>query len=60
METAKDEGREEGRIEEKEQSRLKDVERVLKLLIKKFKVLDNTLEEKIKVADSQKLNVIIE
>lgn len=56
METAKDEGRE----EEKEQSRLKNVEMVFKLLTKKFKVLDDKLEEKIKAADSTKLEHIIE
>lgn len=56
METAKDEGRE----EEKEQSRLKDVERVLKLLIRKFKAVDKILEEKIRVANSEKLNIMIE
>ena len=32
------------------------LERVLKLLIKKFKAVDDTLEEKIKAANSQKLN----
>ena len=60
METAKDEGREEGREEEKEQSRLKDVERVLKLLIKKFEAVDKILEEKIRIANSEKLTLIIE
>lgn len=60
METAKEEGREEGREVEKEQSRLKDVEMVFKLLTKKFNVLDDKLEEKIKAADSTKLEQIIE
>lgn len=36
------------------------MERVLKLLIKRFEFIDNVLEEKIKSADSEKLNLIIE
>jgi hypothetical protein len=52
--------RQEGKEEEREQSRLKDVERVLKLLNKKFKNLDEGIKEKIRNLDSEKLNIIIE
>jgi hypothetical protein len=40
--------------------RLKDLERVLKLLNKKFKGLDEDSKEKIRDLDSEKLNIIIE
>ncbi|RMD04172.1 DUF4351 domain-containing protein [Clostridium autoethanogenum] len=60
----KQEGREEGlakgREEEREQSRLKDVERVIKLLNKKFKNVDETVIGKVKLLDSDSLNSIIE
>jgi hypothetical protein len=52
--------RQEGKEEEREKSRLKDVERVLKLLNKKFKDLDEDIKEKIRNLDSEKLNIIIE
>ena len=50
----------EGRKEEEEKNRLKDIERVIKLLIRKFKVVDIILENKIRAASSEKLNLIIE
>jgi hypothetical protein len=56
----KQEGKQEGIEQEREQSRLKDVERVLKLLAKKFKDLDEGSKEKIRDLDSEKLNKIIE
>lgn len=52
--------REEGIEEQKEKSRLKDVELVLKLLTKKFKNLDDIIVNKVSVLDSNKLNSILE
>jgi len=49
-------GREEGR----EEARLRDVERVLKLINKKFNYSDRTFNERIKKASSNELNLIIE
>ncbi|MFL0194288.1 Rpn family recombination-promoting nuclease/putative transposase [Clostridium sp. WILCCON 0269] len=49
-------GREEGR----EQARLRDVKRVLKLVNRKFNYSDRTFDEKIKKANSDELNLIIE
>nr|WP_278246453.1 DUF4351 domain-containing protein [Clostridium drakei] len=43
-----------------EQSRLKNVEMVIKLLNKKFKNVDGDVIEKIKVLNSDILNLIIE
>jgi predicted transposase/invertase (TIGR01784 family) len=60
MEKGIKKGIEKGIEQEKEQSRLKDVERVLKFLMKKFKVLNDDLKDKIKSLDSDKLNLIIE
>jgi transcription termination factor NusB len=48
------------REEEREKSRQKDVERVLKLLTRKFKSLDDMFKKKIEKLDSDKLNWIIE
>ncbi len=53
-------GIEKGIEKQKELSRLKDVERVLKFLVKKFKVLNDDLKEKIENLDSNKLSLIIE
>lgn len=52
--------REEGIEKEKENSRLKDIDRVLKLLTKKFGTLNDVLKEKIKNMDSNNLSLIIE
>ncbi len=48
------------REEGMEKARQKDVERVLKLLTKKFRNLDNVLKERIEKLDSDKLSSIIE
>ncbi|AWI05724.1 DUF4351 domain-containing protein [Clostridium drakei] len=56
----KEEGREEGIAEAIEQSRLKNVEMVIKLLNKKFKNVDGDVIERIKVLSSDSLNLIIE
>ncbi|PRR83078.1 DUF4351 domain-containing protein [Clostridium vincentii] len=56
----REEGREEGIEKEKEKSRLKDVERVIKLLTRKIGALDNSFIEKIEKFNSDKLNLIIE
>lgn len=53
-------GIEKGIEKEKEKSRLKDVDRVLKLLTKKFGTLSDAFKEKIKNMDSDNLNLIIE
>ncbi len=52
--------RKEGIEKEKEKSRLKDIDRVLKLLTKKFGILNDAFKEKIKNMDSDNLNLIIE
>lgn len=49
-----------GMEKEKEKSRLRDLERVLKLLTKKFGLLDDKFNKKIENLDSDKLNLIIE
>ncbi|MCH3964284.1 MAG: DUF4351 domain-containing protein [Clostridium sp.] len=49
-----------GREEEKENARLKDAERVLKLLKRKFNYSNGAFDEKIKKASSSELNLIIE
>jgi len=51
---------ERGMEKEREKSRLKDVERVLKLLEKKFKDVDAAIKEKVTKSHSDKLNLIIE
>ena len=53
-------GIEKGIEKEKEKSRLKDVDRVLKLLTKKFGILNDVFQEKIKNIDSDNLYLIIE
>lgn len=53
-------GIEEGVKKEKENSRLKDIERVKNLLTKKFGVLNNDYSKEIEKLDSDKLNLIIE
>ena len=53
-------GIEEGVKKEKENSRLKDIERVKNLLTKKFGVLNNDYRNEIEKLDSDKLNLIIE
>ena len=53
-------GIEKGIEKEKEKSRLKDVDRVLKLLTKKFGTLSDAFKKKIKNMDSDNLNLIIE
>ena len=45
---------------EKENSRLRDVERVLKLLTKKFGTLNDVFKKKIKNMGSDNLNLLIE
>ncbi|MFT8315613.1 MAG: Rpn family recombination-promoting nuclease/putative transposase [Clostridium sp.] len=64
LKTAEMKGRERGIQEgiqrEKEQARLKNIDRVLKLLTKKFQSVDKSVEEKIKEANNEKLNIIIE
>lgn len=52
--------KQEGMEEEKEKSRLKDVDRVQKLLTKKIGILDDVFKEKIEKLDSDNLNLIIE
>ncbi len=53
-------GIEKGIAKEKEKSRLKDVDRVLKLLTKKFGSLNDVFKEKIKNMNSDNLNLVIE
>ncbi|MTK11526.1 MAG: DUF4351 domain-containing protein, partial [Clostridiaceae bacterium] len=60
FEKTREEGIEKGIEKEREKSRQKDVERVLKLLTKKFKSLDDVSKKKIEKLDSDKLNSIIE
>ena len=57
---ARKEGIDKGIEKEKEKSRLKDIDRVLKLLTKKFGILDDVLKVKIENMDSDNLNLIIE
>ena len=45
---------------EKENSRLRDVERVLKLITKKFGTLNHVFKKKIKNMGSDNLNLLIE
>ncbi|OAA84803.1 DUF4351 domain-containing protein [Clostridium ljungdahlii] len=52
--------KQEGREEEREQSRLKDAERVITFLNKKLKNVDEAVIEKVKLLDSDSLNSIIE
>lgn len=56
----KQEWKEDGVAEAIEQSRLKNVEMVIKLLNKKFKNVDGDVIERIKVLSSDSLNLIIE
>lgn len=56
----REEGRKEGREEGREEARLRDVERVLKLVNKKFNCSNRTFSERIKKASSNELNLIIE
>ena len=51
---------EKGRDEEREKSRLKDVDRVLKLLSKKFINIDETLKRSLKDLNDEKFNFIID
>ncbi len=53
-------GIEQGIEKEKENSRLKDIERVKKFLAKKFGTLNNHYNQKIESLNSNKLNLIIE
>ena len=55
-----EDAREETREEKREETRQRDIGMVLKLLNRKFSVLDETLIEKVKEADSEQLNFIIE
>lgn len=59
-EEGREEGREEGIEKQAEEARLKDVERVKKLLAKKFGILSEENSEKISKASSEKLSIIIE
>lgn len=52
--------KQQGSEQERENSRLKDIERVIKLFNRKIGILDDSLIERIKKLNSDKLNLIIE
>lgn len=53
-------GIQKGRVEKEEEARLKDVERVIKLLTKKFKEIDEDKKQKICEASDDKLGNILD